>query len=153
MVLPTTTLLTAPLTKGTNTTLVDELHLPVCPLPGSSTVQLGTDNSVATATGSTKPITMTIGKACKHTSTYTVLDIGEYDVILGRPFQRYMRAIPLDDEVWIQTNHGLDMLPRWVTSPDTNCQLVKLSRRAMLRELQTEKVKDEALVLFPRPQC
>eukprot|EP00961_Rhodomonas_salina_P219979 2973689-Rhodomonas_salina.1 len=30
---------------------------------------------------------MEIGRHCKHHRVYTVLDLGDYDVILGRPFQ------------------------------------------------------------------
>ena len=47
---------------------------------------LGSAENTAQAEGETKPITMEIGRHCKHRSVYTVLDLGDYDVILGRQF-------------------------------------------------------------------
>lgn len=50
------------------------------------------DSKTAQAGGETAPITMRNGRF-RHSSTYTLLDLGEYDVVLGMPFFRYHKVV------------------------------------------------------------
>ena len=49
------------------------------------TISIG-DGNEAKSYGETKPIVMKIRKIFKHTGTYTVMELGKYDLILGMPF-------------------------------------------------------------------
>eukprot|EP00961_Rhodomonas_salina_P052388 703231-Rhodomonas_salina.1 len=60
---------------------------------------------------------MEIGSHCKHCSVYTVLDLGGYDVILGRPFQNYSGARIDPTECQVQTLCGWQKLPAWAALP------------------------------------
>eukprot|EP00961_Rhodomonas_salina_P249061 3366130-Rhodomonas_salina.1 len=53
---------------------------------------MGTEGSEVTALGKCEPVTMAIGHTCKHKSCYTVLNLGDYVAILGRPFQKFVNA-------------------------------------------------------------
>eukprot|EP00961_Rhodomonas_salina_P169181 2279652-Rhodomonas_salina.1 len=53
---------------------------------------MGTEGSKVTALGKCEPVTMVIGHTCKHKSSYTVLNLGDYDAILGCPFQKFVNA-------------------------------------------------------------
>eukprot|EP00961_Rhodomonas_salina_P279257 3772556-Rhodomonas_salina.1 len=66
-----------------------EFKLTQCQLERSATVTMGTDGSEVTASGETEPLTMSLGQLCKHRSRYTILNLGDYDVILRRPFQNF----------------------------------------------------------------
>ena len=58
------------------------------------------DGAEAKSHGEIRPITMKIGRIFKHTNTYTVMNLGEYDVILGMPFFRYDQCtISFPDEM------------------------------------------------------
>eukprot|EP00961_Rhodomonas_salina_P274158 3703915-Rhodomonas_salina.1 len=55
---------------------------------------MGTEGSEVQALGQTdKAIILQSGPFCQHKSKFTVLNLGDYDVILGCPFQRYADAI------------------------------------------------------------
>eukprot|EP00961_Rhodomonas_salina_P051180 686769-Rhodomonas_salina.1 len=60
---------------------------------------------------------MEIGCHCKHRSFYTVLDLGDYDVILGRPFQNCTGARIDPNECQVPTRHRWQKLSAWAASP------------------------------------
>ena len=66
-----------------NKTLVAEHDLPVL---DSNTVRVRMGGSTTVRSGGeTAPLTMKNGRL-KHRSTYTIMDLGDYDVVLGMPF-------------------------------------------------------------------
>jgi hypothetical protein len=87
---------------------------------------LGSAENKAQAEGETKPLTMEIGHHCKHRSVYTVLDLGDYDVILGRPFQNYSGARIDPNECQVPTRRGWQKLPSWAASPSKKVKLIRL---------------------------
>eukprot|EP00961_Rhodomonas_salina_P078982 1062050-Rhodomonas_salina.1 len=70
---------------------------------------------------------MEIGCHCKHHSVYTVLDLGDYDVILGRPFQNYSGARIDPHECQVPTQCGWQKLPEWAVWPGKEVKLIRLS--------------------------
>ncbi len=46
----------------------------------------------AQAAGETKPLTMTLGLHCSHKSKYTVIKLGDHNIVPGRPFLRHTIA-------------------------------------------------------------
>eukprot|EP00961_Rhodomonas_salina_P090691 1220262-Rhodomonas_salina.1 len=58
---------------------------------GNSTITMGTTDAVATASGETNKITLQAGPPCRHRCKFTILNLGDYDLILGRPFMKYIR--------------------------------------------------------------
>eukprot|EP00961_Rhodomonas_salina_P082789 1112705-Rhodomonas_salina.1 len=91
---------------------------------------------------------MEIGSHCKHSSVYTVLDLGDYHVILGRPFQNYSGVRIDPNECQVQTLHGWQKLPAWAASPGKEVKLVRLSQTDLMRELKNIEA-EKALVLVP----
>eukprot|EP00961_Rhodomonas_salina_P026725 361003-Rhodomonas_salina.1 len=91
---------------------------------------------------------MEIGSHCKHSSIYTALDLGDYDVILGRPFQNYSGARIDPHECQVPTQRGLQKLPAWAASPDKGVKLIRLSLMDMMRELKIMEA-EKAFVLVP----
>eukprot|EP00961_Rhodomonas_salina_P223051 3016398-Rhodomonas_salina.1 len=79
---------------------------------------------------------MEIGSHCKHSSVYTILDLRDYDVILGRPFQNYTGARIDPNERQVPTRGGWQKLPAWAASPGKEVKLIRLSRTDMMRELK-----------------
>ena len=128
--------------------VVREFSLSSQALTGSPTVSLGSEGSEATAQGESEPLTMTSGRMCKHRSRYTILNIGEYDVILGRPFLKFMGAKVEGDNCLVPSRRGWQSLPVWASEPTGKTKLVRLSRTEMARELRNCK-KEEALILIP----
>eukprot|EP00961_Rhodomonas_salina_P231450 3126319-Rhodomonas_salina.1 len=74
---------------------------------------MGTKGSEVTALGEREPVTMAIGHTCKHKSRYTVLNLGDYDVILRHPFQKFVNAKIEGDDCLVPSNQGWQTLPRW----------------------------------------
>eukprot|EP00961_Rhodomonas_salina_P249404 3371139-Rhodomonas_salina.1 len=72
---------------------------------------MGTEGSEVTASGKTEPLTMSLGQLCKHQSRYTILNLGDYDVILGRPFQNFAKARISVTWCEIPTRRGWQTLP------------------------------------------
>ncbi len=64
-----------------NLKLVQELKLDIFPLKNGC-VSLGVDTT-AQAAGETKPLTMTLEPSCSHKSRYTVIELGDHDIVLG----------------------------------------------------------------------
>ncbi len=78
-----------------------------------SSVTMG-DRKTARSGGETVPLTMRNGRF-RHRSTYTLLDLGEYDVVLGMPFFRYHKVVLSNGgklpEVTVKTPQGPRSLP------------------------------------------
>ena len=76
-------------------------------------VQMG-DSQSAKSGGETVPLSMRHGRF-RHTSTYTLLDLGEYDVVLGMPFFQYHKVVLTAGndlpEVVVNTPRGPRSLP------------------------------------------
>eukprot|EP00961_Rhodomonas_salina_P016150 217379-Rhodomonas_salina.1 len=92
---------------------------------------------------------MAIGRTCKHKSRYTVLHLGDYDAILGCPFQKFVNAKIEGDDCQVPSRRGRQTLPRWAAGPGQNIQLVRLSREEMMHEMN-EKTAEESFVMFPQ---
>ena len=79
----------------------------------TGTVQMG-DSQSAKSGGETVPLSMRHGRF-RHTSTYTLLDLGEYDVVLGMPFFQYHKVVLAAGndlpEVVVRTPQGPRSLP------------------------------------------
>ncbi len=61
--------------------LVEKLKLEIIPLKNRC-VSLGADTT-ARAAGEIRPLTMTLRPSCSHKSRYTVIELGDHDIILG----------------------------------------------------------------------
>lgn len=73
--------------------LTAEFNLTVIPLDGNSTIAMGTADAEAVATGETQPLSFQATSLCQHKTKFTILNLGDYDIILGWPFQRYTKAV------------------------------------------------------------
>ena len=129
--------------------IANEFSITVEPFPDVAPIQLGSEGATVDALGTTTPLTMQIGPLCKHRSNYTVLDLGDYDVILGRPFQKYSKARIMDDDCSIPTRRGYQTLPQWASKPESNIRLTRLSRTDMNLELRNLKTAQQAFTIWP----
>ena len=68
-----------------NQNLVQNAEIALDVSKSPETISIG-DGNEAKSSGETKPIIMKIRKLFKHTSIYTVMELGKYDLILGMPF-------------------------------------------------------------------
>ena len=59
--------------------------------PSTEKISIG-NGAAATAYGETKAIQMQIGTLYLHTSTYTVMHLGEYDAVLGIPWFKHAKC-------------------------------------------------------------
>ena len=98
-------------------------------LVASETIKVG-DSGTTRALGETQPIMMRNGEF-KHSSTFTILELGSYDVVLGMPFINHHQAHIEGGEmnrVTVVTPHGRRSLPlratnaqgvelHWIESP------------------------------------
>ena len=64
-----------------NLKLVENLNLNILPLKNGC-VSLVADTT-AHAAGETRPLTMTLGPHCSHKSKYTVIELGDHNIVLG----------------------------------------------------------------------
>ena len=112
-------------------------------------IQMGTEDATATAAGETTPLTLQCGTSCTHKTNFTVLPLGDYDIILGRPFQKYTKLIIQHDVCVIPTKQGHQTLPRWVSKPDASHTLIRVSRRDMAHDLRLNP--SQAMVLLAKP--
>ena len=103
-----------------NLNLVENLNLEILPLKNGC-VSLGADTT-AQAAGETRPLTMTLGPHCSHKSKYTVIELGDHDIVLGRPFLSYVAARVEGDDCWVPTRHGPMALPRWVSTQSSSSE-------------------------------
>jgi len=55
-------------------------------------IETGDGNHSVNSYGETKPLKMKLGSTYTHTSSYTVMDLGEYDVILGMPWVNHSKC-------------------------------------------------------------
>ena len=55
-------------------------------------VETGDSSHYSQSFGETKTLMMKLGNTFSHSSTYTVFDLGEYDVILGMPFWKHAQC-------------------------------------------------------------
>ncbi len=118
----------------------DEYDIEVLKFANPTTVTLGSKESADTP-GETNPLTLSCGRSVKHKSNFTLLDLDEYDLVLGRPFQKFadVRIMSKMDALQVPTPHGMQELPRWVSTPKGKPQLQFLSRLDMLREMRGSK--------------
>ena len=110
-------------------------------------ILMGTEDSQVDALGETPPLTLQCGPFCTHRTNFTILNLGDYDIILGRPFQKYTKMVIQDDVCTIPTKRGPQTLPRWVSTPDSNHSLIRISRHEMVHALRTEKAREQAVIL------
>ena len=83
--------------KGT----IEEFKLSCEPFQTHTPVAVGTDDTTAEALGSTEALTIQLGTSCKHRTHFTVLPLADYDVVLGRPFQKYTRSVIKGDDCYV----------------------------------------------------
>jgi hypothetical protein len=114
-----------------NSKTVKELNLPTQPLPRKIKVELGSASDCAYVKSETTPLHMSFGQSGSHKSTYSVLNLGEYDVILGRPFQRSMATRIEGDDIFLPSRRGYQPLPRWASAKKQKLAIVQTSFREM----------------------
>ena len=132
--------------------VVSESNIQYTSFENPESVTMGAAGSEASALGETKVVTWSIGSVLKHKSKFTVLDLGDYDVILGRPFQKFVQARIEGDDVFVPTRRGYQALPRWVGQKGTKPKLIRLSRLEMQRELlKSDKSEEGSFDLYLKP--
>ncbi len=92
-----------------NLDLVEKLKFKNLPLKNGC-VSLGADIA-SQAAGETRPLTMTLGPSCSHKSRYTMIELGDHNIILGLIFLSHMAARVEGDDCWVPTRHGPVALP------------------------------------------
>jgi len=81
-----------------NKRLVSQLKIPL-EKGDKGEVSIGNGHN-AQSSGETAPLCMKLGRIYKHTSTYTVMELGDFDVILGMPWYKFAKCtIPTEDSV------------------------------------------------------
>ena len=123
-----------------HTRVSDEYDIEVLKFANPTTVTLGSKESADTP-GETNPLTLSCGRSVLHKSNFTLLDLDEYDLVLGRPFQKFANVLIMSkmDALQVPTPHGMQELQRWVSTPKGKPQLQFLSRLDMLREMRGSK--------------
>lgn len=119
--------------------LVAEFKLSTRALPKKVKVNLGSGGSCAYVKDETTLLTSTLGPAGTRKSRYTVLDLGEYDIILGRPFQKSTASRIEGDDVYLPSKHGYQPVPRWVNPRVHKTKVVKTSYREMHSVIRNSK--------------
>ena len=56
-------------------------------------IQMGSEGAQTEALGETPPLTLQCGSFCTHKTNFTVIKLSDYDVVLGRPFQKFTRLV------------------------------------------------------------
>lgn len=130
--------------------VVEANNIPVNQSASRETVVMGTEGAQADSQGETCPIKIQSGSFCKYRNGFTILNLDEYDLILGRPFQRNSMCVISGDDVILSRERGKPVLPRWIPSREGGPQLIQLSRLEMLRE--TRLRKESGYLLLPIPQ-
>lgn len=125
-----------------------EYDIPVQPDSGRTRVTLG-GSGKATARGETKSLTMKIG-SFKHESTYTIMDLGQYDIVLGMPFFKFHKVVAEMGEnprVQVTTPLGPRSLPVRL-GPESGQPVYALASRADLK--REERAGGEMYQLLPQ---
>jgi hypothetical protein len=128
---------------------IEEFKLSCEPFPTPTTVAVGTDDATTEALGATDALTIQLGMLCKHKTNFTVLPLADYDIVLGRPFQKYTKSTIKGDDCFIPTKRGLQALPRWISAPTGKVHLTLLSRADFSHAIRDPKIRDETLVICP----
>lgn len=128
--------------------LAREFHLPVDMGSQGERVSMGSKDAEAKTEGETHPLTISCGPHCKVTTRMTLLDLGDYDIILGRPFQIYTQAAIHNRDCLIKTPRGWQALPLWIDTDRPTPRLMKLSLSHMLREQRHHQ--GESYILYPK---
>lgn len=125
-----------------HTKTVEKLKIPTKKLSKSEFVTLGAEGSNARVTRETLPIKLSAGKFCQHNSKFTILNLEDYDLILGRPFQKYVNSQIIGDDVLIPTKHGQQIIPKWITQKQNTQKIFQVSRSEIIRDVNksTEKI-------------
>ena len=132
--------------------VIQEFGLSYTPFKTKTLVELGSPGVKAKALGESKPIFCELGSTLKHRTSFTILDLGDYDIVLGRPWQKYTKAQAEGDDLSVQTKIGRQILPRWVTNPSAKLQFIRLSRAEMKRELlHSPKFEEESYDVYLKP--
>ena len=82
-----------------------------------------------------------------------MIELGDHDVVLGRPFLSYMAARVEGDDCWVPTRHGPIALPRWVSRAHAPVKLLRISMREMkedMRKREAEGKGGEVYLLLPQ---
>ena len=82
-----------------------------------------------------------------------MIELGDHDVVLGRPFLSHMAAKVEGDDCWIPTRHGPVALPRWVSRAHAPVKLLRISMREMkedMRKREAEGKGGEVYLLLPQ---
>ena len=128
-----------------------EFGIPLLELAQLTPILMGTEGTETPALGETPPITLKCGSCCTHRTNFTILPLGDYDLVLGRPFQKYTSLIIQDDVCSIPTKRGPQALPTWVSQPDSDHTLIRISRREMAHTLGQMDQPETAILLIPKP--
>ncbi len=73
-----------------------------------------------------------------------MIELGDHNIVLGRPFLSSMAARVKGDDCWIPTRHGPVALPQWVSS---KCQEGRWRRKCRGGRLRKE---GEVYLLIPQ---
>ena len=111
-------------------------------------IQMGSEGAQTEALGETPPLTLQCGSFCTHKTNFTVIKLSDYDVVLGRPFQKFTRLVIQDDVCTIPTKRGPQTLPRWVSKPDSTHTLIRISRHEMNQILRNTDLREKAVILL-----
>ncbi len=82
-----------------------------------------------------------------------MIELGDHDVVLGRPFLSPLAARVKGDDCWIPTRHGLVALPQWVSRAHAPVKLLLVSMREMkedMRKREAEGKGGEVYLLLPQ---
>ncbi len=137
--------------KFLSSPIQQEFGIPIIEFGQLTTISMGTEGSDTQALGETPPLTLQCGSCCTHKTNFTILPLGDYDIVLGRPFQKYTKLVIQDDVCLIPTKRGQQALPRWASLPDSSHTLICISRREMAHTLKQLTRPESAMILIPKP--
>jgi hypothetical protein len=132
--------------------LADSLRLSIKKNPMGKEVRLA-NGDVATSTGATKPLTVEIGDHSSTGHQFSLLSLGSYEAILGKPWlydvnpsidwRKNKMTIETWDDKWeLYGEETLSEVTLW------NCEEVLLSRQQMAKLADQEEV----LAIFAKPE-
>jgi len=134
-----------------NQELISKFNLPHTDTLKGESVSMGEDQAVTIIEGETSPLCLSIGPYCKHRSVFTILKLGDYDLILGRPFQKYSQCTLEQDDWKIPTKNGWKILPKWIISPTKQLRVMKVSTNQLRSEISKNKnLMEKSLLIFPK---
>ena len=130
-----------------HTKIIKDFNIKTSKLSKKEKVTLGSEGASANVTKETTPVTTLVGKYCKHKTKFTVINLEDYDIVLGRPFQKYVKASIEGDDVIIPTSFGKQTLPKWVDLKTKDIKIFKVNGNEFHHELKSSK---QCFILHPQ---